>query len=195
MKTLSKTLLCLACMMLMVNCEEENINPTGNELDPNNVFTADFTVWDNSVVPAKEGTSCQLTWEGFGSSVLLGSFSVKITLNCNMSTGEFFDLNGTFIAEEGSELFFIIRRGIIAPYTGEGCDYYQNCFNDQAQITGGTGRFVYVTGSFYPNAFIHNGNDHDDDKWFAKFVCEGKLVNFDPSGEDLPYYVFSDIIY
>jgi hypothetical protein len=188
MKTLSKILLCLACTMLMANCEKENIKPTGNELDPNNVFAADFTVWKFSEPGLSpeisiESSNCSLTWKGEGNSYVIGSFGVEITLNCNLTTGEFCDLNGTIITEDGSELFFLIREGKICPFTGEGCNYYQSFFNDPAEITGGTGQFLYVTGSFYPNAFIHE-KKHGNDTWFAKFACEGKITNFYRSDED-----------
>jgi len=180
MKTLSRVLFCLACVMLMASCEKENTtySSSGKELHENKSFTADFTVWDNSEITTKEGGSCLLTWEGYGVSNLMGSFDVKITLNCNMSTGEFFDLNGTFSMNDESEVFFNIFKGLIIPNSGEDCDYYQTCFNDMAFISGGTGCFSNAVGSFYPNVLIHNGNDHDDDKWFAKFSCEGRITNF-----------------
>ena len=176
MKTLSKILLCLACIMLMANCEKEKpVYPSGEDLDPYQDFTADFTVLDHSLVPAYDGTNCQLFWKGEGNSDCIGSFRVEITLNCNMASGEFCDLDGSFITDDGSELFFGITEGKILPYSGEGCDYYQSCFNDLAEITGGTGRFVYVTGSFYPNVFIHK-KKNENDTWFAKFACEGKIM-------------------
>jgi hypothetical protein len=187
MKTLSKILLCLACVMLMASCEKEKpVYPSGEDKDPKQIFYADFTVWEHSVIPGKDNTSCFFTWKGEGNSYLIGSFRVEITLNCNIASGEFCNLNGSFTTEDGSQMFFQIREGKIYPYTGEGCDYYQGYFNDPAEITGGTGRFVYVTGSFYPNAFIHE-KKNEDDTWFAKFACEGQLFNFYRSGEDFPY--------
>jgi hypothetical protein len=180
MKTLSRVLFCLAYVMLMASCEKENPTYSSSDkgLQEKKSFTADFTVWDKSEITTKEGGSCLLTWEGYGASNVTGSFDVKITLICNMSTGEFCDLNGTFSLIDGSELDFIITSGTIIPNNGEGCDYYQTCFNDMAFISGGTGRFSDAVGSFYPNVLIHNGNDHDDDKWFAKFSCEGRITNF-----------------
>lgn len=186
MKTLSRILLCLACIMLLANCEKEgSLNPVKPDLDPNQVFSADFIVWDHSEAPT--GENSQLIWTGEGVSALIGSFSVKITLLCNNSTGEFCNLEGSFLTEDGSKLFFMIPEGKIHPNTGEGCDFYQSCFNEMAEITGGTGRFVLVSGSFYPNAFIHNGNDHEDDKWFAKFSCKGKINNFNSNDHDFPH--------
>ncbi|MBW6478404.1 MAG: hypothetical protein K0B37_03180 [Bacteroidales bacterium] len=185
MKTLSKILLCLACVMLMASCEKEKpVYLSGEQPDLYQVFTADFTVWEHSVVPA--GSTCQLTWEGNGYSDCIGSFRVEITLNCNMASGEFCDLNGSFIADDDSELFFQISEGKILPNSGEGCDYYEGYFNDPAEITGGTGQFVYVTGSFCPNAFIHN-KKNENDTWFAKFLCEGKIFNFYRSDKDHIY--------
>jgi hypothetical protein len=190
MKTLSKILLCLACIMLMANCEKEKtVYPSGDEKDPNLVFYANFTVWEHSVVPNKEDANCLLTWKGEGNSYLIGSFRVEITLNCNIATGEFCNLNGSFITDDESEMFFLIREGKICPNTGEGNHYYQGFFNDLAEITGGTGRFVHVTGSFYPNACIHE-KKHEQDTWFAKFECEGKLINFYRSDEDFPHTDF-----
>jgi len=190
MKTLSKILLCLACVMLMASCEKEKpVYPSGEQPDPNQIFTADFTVWEHSVVPAKDDNNCQLAWKGEGNSDCIGSFRVEITLNCNMATGEFCDLNGSFITDDGSKLFFEISEGKILPNSGEGCDYYQGYFNDLAEITGGTGRFSYVTGSFYPNVFIHYKKD-ENDTWFAKFSCVGKIMNFYRSDEDFPYPAF-----
>ncbi len=191
MKTLSKILLCLACTMLMANCEKEDPTYSSSDkgLEENKNFTADFTVWDNSEITTKEGGSCLLTWEGYGDSNLLGSFDVKITLNCNMSTGEFCDLNGTFYLVGGSEIYFTINNGKIIPNNGEGCDYYQTCFNDMAYVTGGTGRFSNVVGSFNPNVLIHNGSESKLDKWFAKFSCEGRITNFFHPDEDVPYPV------
>lgn len=177
----------------MANCEKEKpVYPLGEDLDTYQDFiedftadfTADFTVYDHSLVPAYDGTNCQHFWKGEGNSDCIGSFKVEITLKCNMASGEFCSLDGSFITDDGSELFFGITEGKILPYCGEGLDnyYYQSCFNDLAEITGGTGRFVYVTGSFYPNALIHNGNDNEP--WFAKFSCEGKIMNFYGSDED-----------
>jgi hypothetical protein len=113
MKTLSKTLLCMACIMLMANCEKENptYSSSGKGLEENKRFTADFTVWDNSELTTKEGSSCLLTWDGYGVSNLLGSFNVKITLNCDMSTGEFCDLNGTFLWMMGVKYFSTSLKG------------------------------------------------------------------------------------
>jgi hypothetical protein len=190
MKTLSKTLLCMACIMLMANCEKEDSTyssfSSDKGLEENQIFTADFTVWDNSELTTKEGSSCLLTWEGNGLSNLLGSFNVKIILNCDMSTGEFCDLNGTFYLEDGSEIYFTILNGKIIPNSGENCDYYQSCFNDMAFISGGTGRLSNAVGSFYPNVLIHNGNDAKHDKWFAKFSCEGRITNFLRPDEEIP---------
>jgi hypothetical protein len=188
MKTLSRVLFCLACVMLMANCEKENptYSTSGKGLQENKRFTADFTVWDNSEITTKEGGSCLLTWEGNGVSNLMGSFDVKITLNCNMSTGDFCDLKGTFYLVGGSEIYFTINNGRILSNSGEDCDYYQTCFNDMAYVSGGTGRFSIAVGSFNPNVLIHNGNDHDGDKWFAKFSCEGEIANFQHPDEEIP---------
>ena len=182
MKTLSKVLIGLLCITLMAGCEKEDSKgPVKPEMDPKQVFTAEFIVWDYS--ESSSFTNSPLTWRGNGASELIGPFEVEITLLCNKFTGEFCNLEGILVAEDGSKLFFMIPSGKICPNTGIGCEYYQKCFNDQAEIVGGTGRCAFASGNFYPNVFIHDGFDSEDDKWFAKFSCQGRIFTVIESDE------------
>lgn len=171
----------------MANCEKEKPSSSSVlRLEENKSFNADFTVWDRSDIAAKDSSNNLLRWEGHGASNLLGSLNVKITLKYNLNTGVFSELNGTFTLVDGSEVYFKIFNGVISPNNGEDSDYYQSQINDIAYISGGTGRFTDVVGTFYPNVLIHNGNDEMHDRWFAKFSCEGRITNFFRFDEDDP---------
>ena len=181
MKTLAKLLLSIACVALLTNCQKDPIPLGVYNSDQTQLFTADFIVWDFSGVDNKSSIEriegCTRTWMGEGNSTILGEFTVEMTFPCFIPSGEtcgnFCDLTGKIIAlPSGDELYFSIPEGRIACNTDFNCDEFQTCFNDEALIVGGTGRFLKASGSFWPHAYIHNG---DQNNWFANFKSEGKI--------------------
>jgi len=170
MKTFEKMLMCLVCMALLASCEDPILEgPT----KPSALFDANFVVYDHSPANAPiTQDGCLKTWRGDGESTIFGQLSVEMTLLCDMDNLTFCNLIGAFHAADGSALFFSIPEGKITCNQGAGCVNYQYSFNDLATISGGTGRFAGATGSFNPNAMIHNG---ELPNWFAKFNCKGDI--------------------
>ena len=174
MKTFVKMLMCLACLALLSSCEKNpDFNGSAN-LGALKNFDASFIVYDHTPDNApitQEG--CLKTWRGEGESAIFGKLSVEMTLLCDMDNLTFCNLIGTFNAEDGSVLFFSIAEGEIDYNQGAGSEVYQYSFNDLAIISGGTGRFAGASGSFKPNAQIHQNAEVS--KWFARFSCKGDI--------------------
>ncbi len=196
MKTLAKILALAIVACLVTSCEEEGPDysyPLVNNAA--STFEADFVVFDfsdytvefpNAELIAKP-VLCKKDWMGSGTSTLMGEFSVKMTLLCNIYDMSFCNLIGTFETTDGSVIFFSIAEGQIECNNGEDCDFYDYTFNNAAVIKGGTGRFAGVSGSFHPNALIHNAEGNE---WSAKFCCKGdiklKLNNQSEAGPLIP---------
>lgn len=81
--------------------------------------------------------------------------SQKVATSCDRGT--YCDGLGTFVAENGDKLYFLVKGRQMIPNTGENCHILDTCFNDPAEFIGGTGKFTGATGFFYINAFIYNG--------------------------------------
>lgn len=179
MKTLMKILALASIACLVASCEEDHAYPT--EVPAASTFQAEFIVKDALDLPKgsliEPPTECLRIWEGLGESPLAGAVSVKMSLLCNLSDLSFCNLIGTMQAEDGSVLFFSIAEGKMESYNGVGCDYFDYAFNNKAVINGGTGRFAGATGSFYPNALVHNGQGSD---WNARFRCKGDIQIVSP---------------
>lgn len=182
MKTFAKMLMCLACVALLASCEKDpEFSGTVNRDQLKN-FDASFIVYDHSDDNATITPEGSLkTWKGEGESISFGQLSVEMTLICDMDNLSFCNLIGSFIADDGSTMFFSIAEGSIVCNQGTGCAVFQYSFNDLAKIAGGTGRFAGASGSFHPNALIHNG---EMPNWYAKFTCIGNIkLNFGNQSE------------
>jgi|GEM_PF-2596454 len=183
MKTFVKMLMCLACMAWLSSCEKDSdINGTKHR-EVSKVFDASFNVYDlTEGEPVITNDGCFKNWKGEGESLILERFSVDITLFCDMENLSFCDLNGTFFAQDGSELYFSIAQGKIICIQDQGCEIFHYSIDDVATIEGGTKRFQGATGSFNPEVKIHNRQIPD---WFAQFSCNG-LVNLKWVGQQSP---------
>jgi hypothetical protein len=175
MKTLVKMLMCMACMALLSSCEKDpdfsgSVNLVALKNFDANFIVHEFTEGDRPIITSD---GCLKNWKGEGESLLLGNFIVDITLFCDIDNLCFANLIGTFHTEDGSALFFRIADGEYVCNLGENCEGFEFSFNDLAIIAGGTGRFAGATGSFFPNALIHNG---ESSIWFAKFSCKGDII-------------------
>ena len=137
-------------------------------------FKTEFSVWDHSDYT---DTRCGdfpnffLTMEGLGTATHLGKFTTRMTFCCNVVTGDYWDTEGSFVAANGDKLFIEIPTGQIVPNEGDDSDYYQTRFNDLGEFVGGTGRFDGATGSWYTNAYVHDGAD----EWRTDLFSKGTL--------------------
>jgi len=174
---------------LLSSCEKDSDFSGTKNREVLKFFNASFNVYDlTEGEPIITSDGCFKNWKGEGESPIFEKFSVDITLFCDMENLSFCHLNGTFYAQDGSELYFSIAEGEIICIQDKGCEIFQYSFNDIATVDGGTKRFQGATGSFYPNVLIHNGEIPD---WFAQFACSGLIklqLDDQPSNPDpLPW--------
>lgn len=180
MKTLTKILALAVIACLVTSCEdpEDFSYPTATKTAYS--FDADFVVSDFSDVPLEPAKGilvakpilCKMDWVGHGKSTQMGEFTVKMSLLCNKDNLTFCNLIGTFEFTDGSVIFFSIAEGKMECNTGKDSDYYDLTLNNPAVINGGTGRYTGISGSFLPNALIHNAPGSE---WNAKFSCKGEI--------------------
>ena len=137
-------------------------------------FKADFSVWDHS-----DYSSCgeegwfNMTMIGHGNISHLGKMTTTMYFCLDTNTGAYYDVDGTFVAANGDELYFDVPEGQIFPNEGDNFPYYDSLFDDPIIITGGTGRFEDATSvGITTNAFVHNFPDD----WRTDFFSEGTLI-------------------
>lgn len=177
---MAKIFMIAALAGFLFACSDEGVpTPMGLE-DPSGSFTtlfhAEFSLWDHSDYAGgccNNPPNCHLTLVGNGNGMPMGNISATFSITCNKSAGTYCDGAGKFVAPNGDELYFVVKEGKMFPNTGENCDKYGTCFNDLAEITGGTGIFRDATGFFYTNAFIY---DKPDDAWRTDFFSNGTLT-------------------
>ena len=141
----------------------------------------EFSVWDRSDYTdtrcdlKKTGTVFVLTVEGFGTATHLGMLTTRMTFCFDVSNGDYWDVDGSFVAANGDNLFFT-GGGKVVPNEGNNSDYYQERFDDLFEIIGGSGRFEGASGSFNTNAWVHTPPADDvADQWRTDFFSAGNI--------------------
>jgi hypothetical protein len=101
------------------------------------------------------------TQAGDGTATHLGGFSTTLTFCVNPATFEYENVQGSFVAENGDEIF-VTGYGQVLPSTEPGYDLE---FQDPFEIIGGTGKFAGATGSGTTNSFVNLTTQQTDHVW------------------------------
>lgn len=169
MKTLLKIFLMIAVISLVAGCTKDN-DYTPSQLNDNEIrkvtlpFEADFytvKAEDGNDLPCN-GSEKESTWLtahqiGEGSGIHLDEFSVDLTY-CYYTgadkPGKYIDANFVFIAENGDELYAIIREGLVTYFDEPDENGNIAVYNDLLEFTGGTGQFKGVSGEGYLDSYL-----------------------------------------
>ena len=101
------------------------------------------------------------TQEGNGSATLLGDFTTSITFCVDLNTLAYGNGQGSFVGNNGDEIFFE-GGGQIKPSDKPG---YNLEFQDAFTITGGTGQFVGATGQLTTDSYVNMTTQQTDHVW------------------------------
>ena len=144
------------------------------------LFKAEFTVWNESAEPSEScgDYSHQLIMVGNGNSSNLGKMTTKMVFCADLeTTGAYGNGTGTFVADNGDELYFDLKIGEIILNEANNASFYPTRFDDRVNFTGGTGRFEGISGYFMTNAFVHFPNPEDEnDVWHTDFFSSGLII-------------------
>ena len=144
--------------VLLISCEEKG--PKKETLN----FEADFFTL---LISFEEDAGCTApknfrnTQQGSGTATLIGNFTTQLTFCVNPATFEYDNVQGSFVAENGDEIF-ITGEGQVVPTEKEGYDLE---FMDPFEITGGTGRFAGATGSGMTESYVNMTTGQTDHLW------------------------------
>ncbi len=175
MKTIKRFLLLTICVSMFTACTPYDIFIDDEYVTVTMPFEADYSVWDHSDYTDNQCGGHPiyfLTMIGEGEILHLGHMTTTMTFCVDVSTGYYYGTVGSFVFDNGDELFFEVPEGQIFPNIGDDADYYQTRFDDDMFFTGGTGRFQTATGDATSNAFVHDGAD----EWRTDFFSEGTLM-------------------
>lgn len=192
MRTLVNILFFAAIIGLLAGCDKtgelfENENPELKkaQVEVTVPFKAEFTVTNHSDYSDRRCATEEnpniffLTMKGEGTATQLGKLSTCMTFCCIAGPlpQYYYGGDGTFVAANGDELYFIIPEGWIVLNNEDNKDYYRARFNDEFEFAGGTGKFEGASGKWMTNAYVHNGNPNDpEDNWHTDFFSEGTLT-------------------
>jgi hypothetical protein len=101
------------------------------------------------------------TQSGAGTATLIRGFSTTLTFCVNPANFEYENVQGSFVAENGDEIF-VTGYGQVLPSDEPGYDLE---FQDPFQIIGGTGRFKGAKGSGMTNSFVNMTTQQTDHVW------------------------------
>ena len=108
------------------------------------------------------------TQEGSGTATLLGAFTTTITFCVDPNTFEYDNGVGSFVADNGEEIFFE-GGGQVLPSDEPGYDLE---FQDIFTITGGTGRFEGATGVLITDSYVNNETQRTDHIWSGNITLK-----------------------
>lgn len=155
---LYRNLIGLSLIIVLFSCEDDE--PISETVD----FEADFfTV----LVSFEEDAGCTAprnflnTQQGNGTASLVGDFTTQLTFCVNPATFEYENVQGSFVAENGDELF-ITGGGQVVPTNKEGYDLE---FKDPFTIAGGTGRFEGAMGNGFTESYVNMTTGQTDHIW------------------------------
>lgn len=101
------------------------------------------------------------TQEGNGTATYIGNFTTALTFCVDPTTFEYINAKGSFVAENGDEIF-VAGKGQILPSTKAGYDLE---FFDDIEITGGTGKFKLATGHLTTESYVNLTTQQTDHVW------------------------------
>ena len=161
MKTLSINLILLLIISFSYfSCKEDG--PRKKTVD----FKADFFTVLESFEPSTECPADNLlnTQVGSGTGTYIGGFTTRITFCANPTTLAYFNGKGSFVAENGDEIF-IAGEGQILPSDKPGYDLE---FFDEFEVVGGTGRFTGAKGKLTTESYVNLTTQQTDHIWKGK---------------------------
>ena len=162
MKNLIKILTVIIVTAMMMSCDEE-----AETID----FTAHFYT---DLAGFVESTACTApksilnTQVGAGTGTLIGAFETTITFCVDPSTLEYDNGVGSFIGENGDEIYFE-GSGQVRP--SDHPDYDLE-FQDSFTITGGKGRFEGASGTLVTDSYVKNETQRTDHIWTGKITLD-----------------------
>ncbi len=181
---MKKIIIAIFALCLLNSCNKEVLDVSSDEFNSSEMkrsvdpktegvtipFKSNFYTEQQGLIDmdACEGDFIGLnTQVGGGNATHLGKFKTRMEFCMNFNDtspkfGEYWAVDGKFIAANGDELYFTVS-GQVLMYP-EGFDpFYVAYFDDPFTFTGGTGRFVGATGSGYTNSLTNFA--HTDHNW------------------------------